>query len=416
MNTSRKGLRNLSLSVAILAGCPLLAQAGEGAYVGAEGGFNWERPQDQDVNSVVVDRLHYKYGWEAGLIGGYAFDNGFRPEAELAFRRNKLSHDLFANTDSHPDSAASQMANLWYDFKSADGLFSKLHPYIGGGLGLTEFKNNTGALLGVDVGGHYATTFSYQAGAGVGYDFGPNWTVSLDYRHLWTNFGAYQTALAPNVNGPSQYQRYGADTAMVSVRYTFNKAAAPLPPAPPPPPAPEPVTEAAPPPPPPVAAPPPCNPPAGFKVDSNCHIIDQTIVVRAVDFELNSARLTSPAKETLDEVAAGLVAQPDLHVEVQGYTDSTGPRPYNVKLSQARADSVRAYLIGKSVSADELTARGYGPEDPVASNATTAGRAQNRRVSFNIVNPPPHVKVKEEDATPESTQAAEKSETSTTKK
>ncbi len=135
-----------------------------------------------------------------------------------------------------------------------------------------------------------------------------------------------------------------------------------------------------------------------------------------MDFELNKTHLTAPAQETLDQVAAGFAAQPDLRVEVQGYTDSTGPRPYNMKLSQARADAVRAYLISKGVSADELTARGYGPEDPIASNGTAEGRAQNRRVSFNVVNPPAHVKVKAEDATSESTEAAKENDAPKPKK
>jgi outer membrane protein OmpA-like peptidoglycan-associated protein len=98
---------------------------------------------------------------------------------------------------------------------------------------------------------------------------------------------------------------------------------------------PAPVVAAAPPPPEPapiakevIAAPPPepCHAPAGFQVDANCHIIEQTIVVRAVDFEFNSTQPTAPAQHTLDEVASALLTQPELNVEIQGHTDSIGIR------------------------------------------------------------------------------------------
>ena len=142
-------------------------------------------------------------------------------------------------------------------------------------------------------------------------------------------------------------------------------------------------------------------------MDANCHIIDQSFVVHGVDFELNSTKLTAPSAEALDQAARAFIAEPQLKVEVQGFTDSTGPREYNLKLSQGRADSVRTYLIGRGVDGSALTAHGYGPDSPVASNATKEGRAQNRRVTFNIINAPAHVKVNTEDATPESTEAAE---------
>jgi len=191
-------------------------------------------------------------------------------------------------------------------------------------------------------------------------------------------------------------------------------------PTPPPPPVakslPPPPEEAPPPPPPPPPAPEPCHAPAGFQVDANCRIIEQTLVVRAVDFEFNSLRLTEPAQETLDEVATALAKQPEMQVEIQGYTDSIGTDAYNLSLSQKRADAVKAYLVGKGLNSSSLTAKGYGKADPIASNATKEGRAQNRRVAFAVTSAPDHVKVVTKDATDASTEAAEQKDPAVTPK
>ena len=181
--------------------------------------------------------------------------------------------------------------------------------------------------------------------------------------------------------------------------------------APPPPPEPAPA-----PPPPPPPAPPPCHAPAGFQVDANCHIIEQKVIVRAVDFEFNSTQLTAPAQQTLDDIAAALQSQPELAIEIQGYTDSVGSDAYNLHLSQRRAESVKAYLISKGAGASNLTAKGYGKADPIASNGTAEGRAQNRRVAFDVTNAPAHVKVVTEDASAASTEAAKQGEPTKPKK
>jgi outer membrane protein OmpA-like peptidoglycan-associated protein len=167
-----------------------------------------------------------------------------------------------------------------------------------------------------------------------------------------------------------------------------------------------------------VVAPPPepCHAPAGFQVDANCRIIEQTVVVRAVDFEFNSTQLTLPAQHTLNEVAAALQTQPELNVEVQGHTDSIGTDSYNLGLSQRRAEAVKAYLISRGLSAAVLTAKGFGKTKPIASNETAEGRAQNRRVAFEVTNGFEHVIVIKEDATDASTQAAKQGEPPNAKK
>jgi outer membrane protein OmpA-like peptidoglycan-associated protein len=128
--------------------------------------------------------------------------------------------------------------------------------------------------------------------------------------------------------------------------------------------------------------------PAGTKVDSvGCPILftKPALVLEGVTFEFNKAVLLPQSNTTLDRVAQSLDANPGTRVEVRGYTDATGPTSANMRLSQARAEAVRSYLISKGVAPDHITAKGYGEADPVASNTTAAGRAQNRRVELRKV-------------------------------
>lgn len=107
------------------------------------------------------------------------------------------------------------------------------------------------------------------------------------------------------------------------------------------------------------------------------------IVLEGITFATGSSELTADARQRLNRVAEALVQQGQLKVEVAGYTDSRGNAELNRQLSQRRAESVAAYLAEKGVAGDRLTARGYGPENPVATNDTDAGRRQNRRVELH---------------------------------
>ncbi|MDQ3262774.1 MAG: OmpA family protein [Myxococcota bacterium] len=104
-----------------------------------------------------------------------------------------------------------------------------------------------------------------------------------------------------------------------------------------------------------------------------------------IHFKTASAEIADRSFPLLDEVAVILFEHPEIKVLIiEGHTDIRGGRQYNLKLSRARADSLRHYIIGKGVDASRLQALGFGPDQPVADNGTEAGRATNRRVDFRI--------------------------------
>lgn len=124
--------------------------------------------------------------------------------------------------------------------------------------------------------------------------------------------------------------------------------------------------------------------PRGMIVDGTGCLIDQSVTLRAVQFEPGSARLTADARTALDEVARTLKNQSNLNAEIVGHTDDQGNDNFNLLLSQQRAESVRQYLIRKGIAAGRLAALGLGETQPVADNLTEAGRIANRRVEFRV--------------------------------
>ena len=126
----------------------------------------------------------------------------------------------------------------------------------------------------------------------------------------------------------------------------------------------------------------------GLRVDGNGCVSDtkQKIVLKGVTFVPSSAELTPDAKKVLDEAYEALAGQENLKVEVGGHTDSQGDDKFNAALSQRRANSVKAYLVGKGIAKERLTAMGYGESQPVADNKVKEGRAQNRRVELKILD------------------------------
>jgi outer membrane protein OmpA-like peptidoglycan-associated protein len=109
-----------------------------------------------------------------------------------------------------------------------------------------------------------------------------------------------------------------------------------------------------------------------------------TIVLDGLQFETDSDQLVEGSEAVLENVITSLKNHPDIRLEIAGYTDDRGDALYNRILSRRRAEAVMIYLVEHGIDARRLTAAGYGSDDPIADNATEAGRRQNRRVELHI--------------------------------
>ena len=109
------------------------------------------------------------------------------------------------------------------------------------------------------------------------------------------------------------------------------------------------------------------------------------VTLYGVNFDFNKATLRPGSEKVLLEAVKVLQSLPEIQVEIQGHTCDIGGRAYNLRLSQARAETVKNFLVQHGVEESRLSPKGYGMDQPVASNATEDGRAQNRRVVFKKI-------------------------------
>ena len=128
----------------------------------------------------------------------------------------------------------------------------------------------------------------------------------------------------------------------------------------------------------------------GIKLNKGCPEIKREVrqllqkAMQGIEFETGKATIKSRSFPLLDQIAQTFIENSNYIIEVQGHTDNTGKADVNKKLSDKRAHAVMDYLVKKGVPADRMSAKGYGPDVPIADNKTKAGRAKNRRVEFNI--------------------------------
>jgi OOP family OmpA-OmpF porin len=129
------------------------------------------------------------------------------------------------------------------------------------------------------------------------------------------------------------------------------------------------------------------NTKAGAKVDeTGCKVkLKEKVTIKVdVKFATGGNAIDASGDAEVQKLADFLTEYPDTTVEVAGHTDNTGNAAFNRSLSQKRADAVRGRLIDKGIDGSRVTAKGYGPDQPVADNGTAEGRAANRRVEATV--------------------------------
>ena len=112
----------------------------------------------------------------------------------------------------------------------------------------------------------------------------------------------------------------------------------------------------------------------------------QPLILQGVNFTTGSSRLTQDSYAVLNVVAVSLLGNPDVRIEIGGHSDASGGYDLNMRLSRGRSEAVRAYLAQQGVPLIQMDSRGYGPDQPIATNATRSGRAENRRVELRRIN------------------------------
>lgn len=326
------------------------AQTAEGWYVGAEAGLNWLRDA-----TTAGGTESYKAEYDNGpaVIGQAGY--GFKPmgvvrpklEGELGWRRNSVS-SVSGGAGSGDAQSTSLMANVVGEFLPE----SKIHPFLGVGLGGARVNSDATGTSGGYSGDD--TVLAYQAMAGVGLDVAKDVGLKLAYRYFATDDPTLGTT-----GGASASSEYGSHALTAGVTFRFGGGSSPAPreaamPQP------EPVR--------PVAAPlaKPAEPQRLFRVL----------------FDWNTAALTPDGEAEIMRAAVAAKSGGNARVDLSGHADRSGPEGYNMKLSLQRAKAVKDALIVQGVPADAITVVGKGEKEPTIATMDGVREGQNRRVEI----------------------------------
>jgi OOP family OmpA-OmpF porin len=293
------------------------------------------------VGGYIFDHdLNLDDGLTGGLGMGYNITENLGVDAAINYVDTKFEHAQ--RLDDKDVSVYLYHLDLLYHLMPE----SSIVPYLAAGVGGITYDPRE---KGIDM----STDFIANYGLGLKYFIMPTMGLRGDVRHV---IGCNECETSNNL-------LYTAGLIFAFGGKEEIKEAPPPPPAP--------VPEVVPPPP----------PPPSPKEEQGAYVF------RNIYFDFNKANLREESLPIIDEVAGLLKAKPDMKMEIQGHTDSKGTAAYNLKLSERRAEAVKAYLVkDEAIKPERLTTKGYGLTKPVTTNATEEGRAKNRRVEFTPIN------------------------------
>jgi OOP family OmpA-OmpF porin len=383
--TMQKFAVALALASTALAG-PALARD-KAWYIGAEAGANLLQNQQFDITAAgsttpVNDALSVRHeiGYDVG--GNIGYDFGLlRTEFEVSYKNNNLDQvnvlatspplRLADNSIGIPPTGVytkdadgnarvlAFMANALFDF---GGKGRDLGAFIGGGGGIARVQHSQYqfAKFGPAFINDSDTGFAYQVLAGIYKPISDHVDIGLKYRFFnASNVKTYTT------NGLETNTRYRAHSLLLTLTYNFFEPEAVAPPPPPPaPPAPAPAPL------------PPC-PPAAV-----------TPGPFLVFFDWDKSLITAEASAILDRAAEQFAETGQTSVQLAGYADKSGKDDYNLRLSQRRADAVKAYLATKGVPDTAMATEAFGETRPLVDTADGVREPQNRRVEITFSGAP----------------------------
>lgn len=347
-------LRTMSLAaatVALLAPLSAQAEVPAGWYLGGNTIMSFQEDADSTI-SGVTDNIESKTGWGLGGYGGYAWGNGIRTEAELAYRHAEADKVTGTNAGAVGGGIHNMalMGNVLYDIDTG----TRITPYVGAGIGASNvdadnLRTVNGATLDDD-----RIAFAYQGIAGASLDLDGGWDFTADYRY----FGTPDVKFKSNAGVRGETENY-SHNLMLGVRYTFEK---PTPRA------------AAVPAPAPVAAPVPqkAAPAAVAPVPQSYMVF----------FDFDKAAVTPEAQRIIAAAAEDVKKGGYIRLIVTGHTDTMGTPKYNQKLSDRRAAAVKGEFARLGVEADMVTTKGAGEGSLMVPTADQVREAQNRRAEI----------------------------------
>ena len=319
-----------------------------GWYLSGMVGLN--KPNDSDIDGAGI-AAEAVFDWGPAALAGIGFDFGsnWRAEIEAGYRDSDL--DNISGTSSDGDTETlSMIANLLYDIN----IDSKFEPYIGAGLGMARVSADGFTPVSTTSVDDDDYGYALQAAAGVAYPLNESLKLTFDYRFLSVQSLDYTTASGVGVDAD-----YNDHSIFIGLRFALNPPRKPAP-------RPAPVAQAQPAPP--APAPAPAPPP-----------ITRDFLVF---FDWDSANLTPQALAILQQAADAARQLGGVRVVATGHADRSGPAAYNVRLSQRRADAVRAELVRRGIAGGEIATVAKGETDPLVATPDGVREPQNRRVQI----------------------------------